>query len=110
VFEFGADIIGHASGPPVAPKPDDYRNATLYAQNYLSDSILQRNWNWQGKVVAPNQGAWDGGVLMDPGRESYKNEMMQQSMRRVANIPHFQGVVVDRCAESRLVLFCTGLC
>lgn len=64
VFEFGADIIGHASGPAVSPKPDDYRNATLYAQNYLQDSILQRNWNWQTKAVAPNQGAWDSGVLM----------------------------------------------
>ncbi len=33
---------------------------------------------------------------MDPGRETYKNEMVQQSSRRMANIPHFQGVVVDR--------------
>jgi hypothetical protein len=101
VFEFGADILDHASGAAVAPKPDDYRNATLYAQNYLSDSILQRNWNWQQKIVHSNQGAWDRGVLMDPGRESYKNEMMQQSMRRVANVPHFQGVVVDRSDYAR---------
>jgi hypothetical protein len=96
VFEFGADVLGHASAAAVTPRPDDYRNATLYAQNHLQDSILQRNWNWQDQVVAPNQGAWDSGILMDPGRESYKNEMVQQSMRRVANIPHFQGVVVDR--------------
>ena len=33
---------------------------------------------------------------MDPGREAYKNEMVEQTRRRVASIPHFQGLVVDR--------------
>jgi hypothetical protein len=33
---------------------------------------------------------------MDPGRESYQNEMVQQAKRRLASIPHFQGLVVDR--------------
>ena len=36
VFEFGMNVRGHATGAAVAAKPDDYRNATLYAQNQLS--------------------------------------------------------------------------
>eukprot|EP01051_Picozoa_sp_SAG22_P007710 SAG22_NODE_552_length_9177_cov_15.661489_4_plen_490_part_00 len=101
VFEFGMNILGHASGAAVAPKPDDYRNATLYAQNHLAGSILQANWNNQDGSTAPNQGAWDGGVLMDPGREQYKNEMAQQEARRMMNIPSFQGIVVDRSDYAR---------
>lgn len=33
VFEFGMNVRGHATGAAVVAKPDDYRNATLYAQN-----------------------------------------------------------------------------
>ena len=36
VFEFGMNVRGHANGAAVPAKPDDYRNATLYAQNHLS--------------------------------------------------------------------------
>ena len=31
VFEYGMNVIGGAKGPPVAKRPDDYRNATLCA-------------------------------------------------------------------------------
>ena len=59
VFEFGMNVKGPASGPAVASKPDDYRNATLYVQNVLSDSVLRANWNAEDGRVAPNQGAWE---------------------------------------------------
>ena len=101
VFEFGMNVRGHASGAAVAAEPDDYRNATLYAQNHLSGSVLRSNWNAQDQTVRPNQGAWDNGVLMDPGREQYHAEMVAQTRRRVANIPNFQGVVVDRSDYAR---------
>ena len=101
VFEFGMNIAKHASGEPVACMPDDYRNATLYAQNHLHDSILLDNWNAEDTAVRPNQGAWDNGVLMDPGRASYMAEMVTQQQRRVAMIPSFQGVVVDRSDYAR---------
>ena len=39
VFEFGMNVRGHASAPPVPAKPDDYRNATLYAQNHLAGTL-----------------------------------------------------------------------
>ena len=71
------------------------------AQNNLADSILGTNWNWQDKTVRPNSGAWDNGVLMDPGRPSYSREMVAQTQRRLAKIPHFQGMVVDRSDYSR---------
>ena len=38
---------------------------------------------------------------MDPGRAGYGAEMVAQTQRRVANIPHFQGVVVDRSDYAR---------
>ena len=63
--------------------------------------MLRTNWNAEDGTVAPNQGAWDNGVLMDPGRDSYKAEMVAQTQRRVDNIPHFQGVVVDRSDYAR---------
>lgn len=72
-----------------------------YAQNHLADSVLRTNWNAQDRIVAPNQAAWDSGVLMDPGRDSYKAEMVAQTARRLQNIPHFQGVVVDRSDYAR---------
>ena len=96
VFEFGMNVAGHARGPAVAPKPDDYRNATLYAQNHLQDSILRDNWNAEDRQQFDGHGAWDRGILMDPGRTSYKAEMVAQQQRRAALIPSFQGVVVDR--------------
>ena len=101
VFEYGMNILGHAAGAAVLAQPDDYRNATLYAQNHLQDSILQSNWNDQSRTTSPNHGAWDNGVLMDPGRDSYKNEMIEQTRRRIARIPHFQGLVVDRSDYAR---------
>ena len=82
--------------------PYDYRNATLYAANHLSDAVLGVNWNAQdGKINERNPGAWDGGVLMDPGVASYQQEMVAQSVRRAALIPHFQGIVVDRSDYAR---------
>ena len=51
--------------------------------------------------MRPNSGAWDNGVLMDPGRPSYSREMVAQTQRRLAKIPHFQGMVVDRSDYSR---------
>jgi hypothetical protein len=110
VFEFGMNVRGHATGAAVASRPDDYRNATLYAQNHLADSVLRSNWNAEDGTVAPNQGAWDGGVLMDPGRPSYYAEMVTQTARRVKNIPNFQGMVVDRSDYARcLSLFALAL-
>ena len=101
VFEFGMNVLGHATGAPVSPKPDDYRNATLYAQNALSDAVLRANWNAEDGTVHANQGAWDRGILMDPGRTSYTAEMVQQTARRVAKITNFQGMVVDRSDYAR---------
>ena len=57
--EFGMNVKGHASGVPTSARAaDDWRNSTRYAQNWLSDSILQSNWNPQSGVTAANQGAW----------------------------------------------------
>ncbi len=64
--------------------------------------MLERTWNAQDRQVRTgNPGAWDGGVLMDPGVGSYSNEMSAQAARRVAMMPHFQGVVVDRSDYAR---------
>lgn len=49
------NVLGHAAGAAVPARPDDYRNATLYAQNHLADSILRSNWNYQSGTFAPNQ-------------------------------------------------------
>ena len=103
LFEFGMNVYPvHKNLPsPVTPGPNDFRNATLYLSNNLADAMLRANWNYQDKASnLDNPGAWDGGVVMDPGVDSYTNEMVAQAARSTI-LPHFQGIVVDRSDYAR---------
>ncbi len=115
VFEFGMNIF-NGSNSTVLPKPilpgstDDYRNASLYVSNYLSDSVLTKYWypsftlrsTLNSNVIYNGvTGTWDNGLLMDPGVPSYTSEMKRQLNRRLQYISSFQGIVVDRSDYAR---------
>ena len=86
LFEFGMNVypVHKLLPPPAKPKSDDFRNSTLYLANNFADAMVRANWNYQDqRYSGDNPGAWDGGVLMDPGVDSYTNDMAAQAARRV---------------------------
>jgi hypothetical protein len=104
VTEFGVRIVW----PPLAPKAvddaDAWKDANEYLNRKLADAILfvpertkfdkQRAYK-QTKVNGPYY-TWQGGIILDPGEPVYRDFLLDQARRHIAEFPGSSGICIDR--------------
>ncbi len=104
VTEFGAWIKVPPPAKPTYTGEDLWKDANDYLYGKLSDSILyvpgrtklegQRAYK-QTKVDGPYY-TWLGGIVLDPGEPVYRDFLLAQAKRHVAEFPESSGICIDR--------------
>jgi hypothetical protein len=113
VFEYGINIVFNKSTGPLPPSSQPLNEKNwMNASQYLDDNFrpaLLTNFSRMDKRFARVIGAqtsWQGSVVVDPQPGmGYQKSLLSQVKRKMNQLEHFQGIVVDRSDWNQLVNF-----
>ena len=86
---------GVRPGGGAAPCPDP-AGSNAYLQHYLAPALLTSVYRVAGGAQRGPFSDWVGTTDMDPGEPFFQNLLAEQLARRVARVPHTQGIALDR--------------
>ena len=98
VTEFGARP-GTPEGvdPSLAPA-DQWRNGNNYLFNVIPDGVLRVR-------TGETFGSWEGSIVTDCGGPQYRDFLLDQARRHVAELPDSAGICIDRLDWLRVYNF-----
>jgi len=98
VTEFGGPADTPAGVDPSLAPADQWRNGNNYLFNVVSDGILRVR-------TGETFGSWEGSIVMDCAGPKYRDFLLEQSRRHVAELPDSAGICIDRLDWLRVYNF-----
>ncbi len=86
---------GMRPGGGAAPCPDP-NGSNAFLQHFLTPALLTSVWRVAGGTQRGPFPDWVGTTDMDPGEPFFQDLLAEQLARRVARVPHMQGIAIDR--------------
>jgi hypothetical protein len=110
--EFGTRVVFPLPPPQTANDADLWKNSNDYLSTKLAPAILRH----RGRRITPAEEearweaggvyyTWDGSIALDCGEPVYRDFLLDQARRHIAEIPSFSGMVIDRLDYFRLYNF-----
>lgn len=106
VFEYGLNMVcppAAESAPHTSANASDWKDANVYLRDHMVDAPFQHTWApGEKQAFTGCRYTWQRGIVMDPATPSYHHHLEVQMQLHVDQLPHFQGVVVDRSDWNRI--------
>jgi len=110
--EFGTHVVFPLPPRQTAKDADLWKNSNDYLSAKLAPAIFRH----RGQRITPVEeearweagsvySTWDGAIALDCGEPVYRDFLLDQARRHIAEIPSFSGIVIDRLDYFRLYNF-----